>query len=105
AGHGYVCFDVFASCRGFSFTAADDENTAIMGDDFALKDGAAATMDVAIPKPAKIQLLKDGKVFKEAEGKTLSVDLAGPGVYRVEVYIEKKKKTLPWIYSNPIYVR
>lgn len=105
AGRGYVCFDVFAPCRGFSFTATDGKNTAIMGDEFALKPDAMSTLEIGVPKTAKIQLLKDGTVFKEADDRTLKLELKEPGIYRVEVSIPRGKKTLPWIISNPIYVR
>lgn len=105
AGHAYVCFEVFGRCRGFSFTATDGKNIAIMGDDYSLDPKAPSTLDISVPKPAKIQLLKDGKVVQEKVDKAMSFDLKEPGVYRVEVSLEKGKKFVQWIYSNPIYVK
>lgn len=105
AGHGYVCFDVFAPCRGFSFTATDGKNTAIMGDDYTRNPEAANIMEIKTPKKSKIRLLKDGQIYREAESDTLTIDLTEPGVYRVEVDLPRKKKSVQWIYSNPIYVK
>ena len=105
AGHGYVCFDVFAPCRGFSFTATDGKNTAIMGDDFTRDPKAPNKMEIATPKKAKIRLLKDGITYREADSNTLTLELTEPGVYRVEVELPRKKKSVQWIYSNPIYVK
>jgi predicted metal-dependent phosphoesterase TrpH len=104
AGHGYVCFDVLAPCRGFSFIATDGKNIAIMGDDFALNPKAESTLEISIPKTANIQLLKDGNIFKEVDDRELTLNLKEPGVYRVEVYVPKGKKKVQWIFSNPIYV-
>jgi hypothetical protein len=105
AGHGYVCFDVFAPCRGFSFTATDGKNIAIMGDEFRMDPNAASTLDVATPTDSTIHLLKDGQPLRQTEGRALSLDLKEPGVYRVEVELPRGKKNVQWIYSNPIYVR
>ncbi len=104
-GHGYVCFDVFSACRGFYFIASDGKNTAIMGDDFALDPKEPSVMTVGLPKEADIQLLKDGKVYKRATGKELTLDLSERGVYRVEAYIQAGKKSYVWVLSNPIYVK
>ncbi|MEW6202818.1 MAG: hypothetical protein AB1546_12635 [bacterium] len=104
-GHAYVCFEVFSSCRGFSFTATDGKNIAIMGDDFTIGKETTSSLAVSIPEEAKIQLLKDGNIIKESTGTSLSMDLTEAGVYRVEIYMQVGKKLQPWIYSNPIYVR
>lgn len=106
-GNGYVCFDYFSSCRGFYFIATDGKTIGIMGDDYYLNPGQPSTLQIGVPKAAKISLLKDSEVYKETDGTSLTVDLTQPGIYRVEAYIStpKSKKPVQWIFSNPIYVR
>ncbi|MFA6448069.1 MAG: hypothetical protein WCX65_01255 [bacterium] len=104
SGHGYVCFDTFAPCRGFYFIASDGKNTAIMGDEFRLDPKTPSTMEIGVPKDAKILLLKDGAVYKEETGRAMKIELTERGAYRVEAYLPGKK-SIQWIFSNPIYVR
>jgi predicted metal-dependent phosphoesterase TrpH len=103
-GHGYVCFDVFGSCRGFSFIAGDGKNISIMGDEYTIDPKMPSTIEISTPVLAKIQLLKDGAVVKEKECQKMTYDLTEPGVYRVEAYLPQGKKHVQWIFSNAIYV-
>ena len=61
------------------------------------------------PQPSRISVLKDGQ---EVGGTAASTKLRFPpqerGTYRVEVYLDSLGapfNRLPWIISNPIYVR
>lgn len=64
---------------------------------------------VRSPLPGKIVILKNGLVFAERSGQSeISVPSDGPGVYRVEVYrddLGEPFSQMPWIMSNPIYLR
>jgi hypothetical protein len=56
----------------------------------------------------EIRLLRDGRVIAATDGDTLDVPSEGPGVYRVEVYLKERSPLgadIPWIVSNPIYLR
>ena len=64
---------------------------------------------MTVPLEARIVLLKDGQQVSEASSATeLVFTPKEPGAYRVEVFLDSLGKPfdrLPWIMSNPIYVR
>ena len=61
------------------------------------------------PLPARFDLFKDGERVVVSENiAEFSAAVSGPGVYRVEVYLDHLGgpfDQVPWIISNPIYVR
>ena len=61
------------------------------------------------PVNAHFIIFKDGSKFFEASGtQETSVEATGPGTFRVEVYrddLGPPFDKMPWIISNPIYVR
>ena len=54
-----------------------------------------------------IVLRKDGAILTQHPVPSLNVDAVGEGTYRVEVYLSTAPgdPPIPWIVSNPIYVR
>lgn len=97
AGHCYIGFDFLGDTSGFVF-AADDGR--IQGDEVSLS--ASTRLRVESPAPGRIVILKDGAVWNDESGITNKVvAITERGVYRAEVYFSN----LPWIISNPIYVR
>jgi hypothetical protein len=102
-GHCYIGFDVLGDTKGFSFSAGWN----IQGDEVKLTDGL--TLKVAVALESRVVLLKDGQTVAEAaDARQLSFAPKEPGVYRVEVFLDSLGKPfdrLPWIMSNPIYVR
>jgi hypothetical protein len=107
-GHSYIAFDLFGDSSGFRFTAENDSERKIMGDEIALAGGRLRLL-VRVPVRSRIVFFRDGQAVheeKEATGKELTVER--PGAYRVEVYLERlggRAGSEPWIISNPIYVR
>jgi hypothetical protein len=56
---------------------------------------------------ARIDLKRNGAVVASTRDGALRLEAPGPGVYRVEVYLESHPllaDDVPWILSNPIYV-
>jgi hypothetical protein len=102
-GHGFVGFDVLGDTSGFRFFAGDK----IMGDEVPLAD--APSLMVSVPQTARVVMFKDGsKVFETLDMKGMTFAPKEPGAYRVEVFLDSLGKpfdTLPWILSNPIYVK
>jgi hypothetical protein len=102
-GHCYIGFDVLGDTKGFSFSTG----WKIQGDEVKLADGLS--LNVTVPIDARIVLLKDGHQVSEAgSAKQLAFMPREPGTYRVEVFLDSLGKPfdrLPWIMSNPIYVR
>jgi hypothetical protein len=100
AGHCYIGFDFLGDASGFVFEA---ENGKIQGDEFPL--GAGTRLRVQSPVPGRIVILKDGAVWVDESGiASKDVQITERGVYRAEIYLPQVGN-LPWILSNPIYVR
>jgi hypothetical protein len=100
AGHCYIGFDVLGDTSGFEFEA---ENGKIQGDEISLKP--ETRLRVRSPIPARIVILKNGSTWIDETGlASKEVAVTEPGVYRTEIYLPQLGN-LPWIISNPIYVR
>jgi hypothetical protein len=99
AGHCFIGFDFLGDAAGFAFEAGQK----IQGDEIAL--AADTRLRVRAPAPARIVILKDGAVWVDESGvATKEVAVTERGVYRAEIYLPQLGN-LPWIISNPIYVR
>jgi hypothetical protein len=102
SGHAWAGFDVLGSTRGFNFSAGEK----ILGDTVQLRE--MPNLKVVVPIPARIVLFHDGRNVQEATGRELRFTPTERGTYRVEVFLESLGTPfaqLPWILSNPIYVR
>jgi hypothetical protein len=101
-GRLYIGIDRWADPTGFSFTANEEKT---MGDEIKLEK-APLRLNVNSPFPARIILFRNGQKIAETEGKTVNFEVMENGAYRVELYLEALGLTkMPWIISNPIYVR
>ena len=78
--------DSLAPARGFTFES----------------DGE--TLQVRLPRAARIRLLRDGTEVATVSGRRLDHPVTGPGAYRVEAYLPAYGRERTWILSNPIYV-
>ncbi len=116
AGHCWVGYDLVASSRGFRFQAwqlpdgelppVNGAAHAIMGDTLEAPIlGQSTCFRVRTPRPAEIRLLRNGRIVARQMGRELFHRDPAPGVYRVEVWLERWGKPRGWIFSNPIYVR
>ncbi|HJU55567.1 MAG TPA: hypothetical protein VJ715_13380 [Pyrinomonadaceae bacterium] len=107
SGHSYIAFDLFGDSSGFTFTATNNRDTKIMGDEIELLDGVR--LHVTTPVLSRTLLIKDGQVRRDEDGAARKeYTVTERGVYRVEVYLTQLGslvKDKPWIISNPIYVR
>ena len=68
---------------------------------------ALAIARASVPAGAQIVLLHDGAEIAAVDGGSLEHAVARPGAYRVEVRTPRAPGTppIPWIVSNPIYLR
>lgn len=100
AGRGYVAFEVEGAASGFRFVACDARGAVVaeMGEELPWAPGLE--LRAAAPGGARLRLLRDGALAAEGAG-TLIARVEGPGVYRVEAWLEDE----PFVLSNPIYVR
>ena len=103
-GRCYLSFDIFADATGFNFWV--NNSSAMMGDD--VSTSVQPRLSVTTPIPARIVFLKNGGAVYQSTGKTAEFQAEGPGIYRVEAYLESLPAPAngqPWIIANPIYVR
>lgn len=106
AGHAYVSHDWICDAKGFAFEAQARDGAVLgrMGDRVALKD--APRLQVRMPVPAHVRLMRQGEQVAVAEGKAdVTFPVSAPGVYRVEAWETLDQELRPWIFSNPIYVQ
>jgi hypothetical protein len=102
-GNCYIGFDALSDTTGFSFSANDK----IMGDEIPLGSGIALKANA--PQISRFVLYGNGEKIREQSNSTeMSFDVNEAGTYRVEVYLDSLESpfnSMPWIISNPIYVR
>jgi hypothetical protein len=98
-----VAAEYYRESNGFSFTLADKNREATMGDEFILDNEAC--LSAILPSIAKVRIIRDGIIFREEVTHKLLCNIRQPGVYRAEAYLKIFGKYLPWIFSNPIYVK
>jgi hypothetical protein len=107
AGHSYLSFDLFCDAAGFSYTARNATESAMMGDEIQLAGGVRLT--VKTPVQSRIKLIRDGALLREETIRAATeFPITQHGVYRIEAYLDQLPDTLrdnPWIISNPIYVK
>ena len=93
-----------ADARGLSFAAVRRGGPpARMGEEVLA--GEVVELGLASPERAELSILRDGKPMAETFGTELSLPAAGPGVYRAELRLRLGRRSLPWAFTNPIYLR
>ncbi len=106
-GHTFVGFDCLSDTTGFSFTAENGLEQKIQGDEIALEKGVK--LRAAAPQVARFVIFKNGeKIFEAGENTEIIFEAKEPGAYRTEVYLDALGSPfdkMPWIISNPVYVR
>lgn len=106
-GHYFTGFDTLGDTTGFMFAAESTTAKAVMGDEIALSDGMK--LKLAAPETARFVIFRNGEKFAETTGVTeAEFDVKEKGTYRAEVYLDALGAPfdrMPWIMSNPIYVK
>ena len=109
SGRVYSAIDAVASPATLEFSAAAGNRTTRQGE--LLAESAAPLSFVARSNGTTggvIVLRKDGRILTQHPLPELRFEsTAGSGTYRVEVYLARGpgRPPVPWIVSNPIYVR
>jgi len=108
-GNAFVGLDAIGDSTGFTFEAGQPLSTAIMGDEVSQADASASGLKAAAPLPGRFVVFRNGeKIYESDVTSEIKIDPTGPGAYRVEVYrddLGPPFDKMPWILSNPIYVR
>lgn len=102
AGRCFVAYDYFLPARGFGFQANDGLHEVHMGESI----GWSSQLELRAQTPftARVNLIRNGQVYRTSNGCCHSFDNVIPGVYRLEVFHYHRKSLRPWIFSNPIFV-
>ena len=74
-----------------------------MGDTLPL--GFGATLQIQLPRPAHLRLIRHGVTVREwARADAAVHTVKEPGAYRVEARLPFRGRMRHWIVSNPIYL-
>ncbi|MBA2333754.1 MAG: hypothetical protein H0V90_02330 [Blastocatellia bacterium] len=107
-GQFFIGLDVLGDTSGFAFWAETNREPGFMGHEMSGL-GNYLTLFSASPNPARFVLLRNGSQLAQSENTTeFTIKPTEPGTYRVEVYLDHLGPPfdkMPWIISNPIYVR
>lgn len=108
-GSSFCAFDGLADARGARFTVTSRAESGTLGDSVAWSDDTR--LEVILPETAKdgmsveIKVLRNGTVLSRwTAPDPTTVALPGPGVYRVEVHLDRRGRVVPWILTNPIWI-
>ena len=114
AGRFFIGLDVLGNTDGFVFRA-DVESPILLGSEAQvdrlgqLDQVRLVKLIATVHSSARFILFKNGEKFKEESGTEISyLGKTDPAVYRVEVYrddLGPPFDKIPWIISNPIYVK
>lgn len=101
-GRTWVGYDRPHNTRGFRFIIRSGSEQAVPGQE--LKRLSAITIEINLPAPGRIHLLRDGNVIKREVGREMTHTSVEPGIYRVEVYRRYRAHRVGWIFTSPIYI-
>ncbi|MCB0412063.1 MAG: hypothetical protein KDD22_06020, partial [Bdellovibrionales bacterium] len=115
AGQFYFSIDLLGNPKGFNAFIIDKKSSKIylMGSEVSLKPGME--LQVRLPGapfvPFDIDIYRNGERILTSNSHVTQLAIHEPGVYRVRVRViptfplPDGKKWIPWIYSNPFYVK
>lgn len=107
-GRFYNAIDAVAETRGFRFWAKKEEKTIPMGKTLILDSPVTLLVRAPFSFAKEIHLIHNGKTILRSHKRRMIFQAEHPGTYRVEVYLKEKTpldKKVPWIISNPIFLR
>ena len=113
AGHAYSAIEGAASPSSFEFTATNEHGTVHAGDELSAAGPLTLHIRSNAP-PGFTTTVWNGATLVSGDHheQDFSVPIpgdaagnAGNGVYRAEIRAAGRLQALPWIISNPIYVR
>lgn len=98
----YIINNLVGTAEGFSFTALNQDKQYHIGDTVSLKDitGLQIKCPTQFRGRLTIRVIRNGELLNEIPRCNVTLRLYETGVYRLEVYCNKK----PWIFTNPIYI-
>tara|TARA_Y100000780_G_C13684653_1_gene417307 strand:+ start:1732 stop:2949 length:1218 start_codon:yes stop_codon:yes gene_type:complete len=112
-GRLYMSFDVLGNPKGFYAEYISENTKVTLGEEAKYEMGSKIIVNLPYrPRfPFEVQLFKDGKLYTTSNQHDVEFQISSPGVYRVHVFLKPElpflqgSRWLPWIISNPIYLR
>jgi hypothetical protein len=106
-GHLYTAIDGVAAPPEFEFTATNALGTVRMGDQLAVAGPVTLHVRSNAPEGFATTIWNGATaVVADRREQDFSVTMpADPAVYWVEIRADGTRATIPWITSNPVYVR
>jgi hypothetical protein len=106
-GHSFMALDALGDPAGFRFGTADGR--LIMGDEAQFGETGASDLISRSPIPGRFVVYRNGEVYLQSDRTAhISFSPGTPGAYRVEVYLDElgpPYDKMPWIISNPVFLR
>jgi hypothetical protein len=106
-GRFFTGFDTLGNSDGFIFEAVTGSSTVLMGSEIELTGNLK--LKAGSPLPGRFVVFRDGvKISESGITSDIEFDVSEKGAYRIEVYqdgLGSPFDKLPWIMSNPIYIR
>ena len=102
-GHFYMACDWLCDPEGFIFGAVNNLGVFSMGDTAVMLGKTRLT--AITPLSAKLKLLYNGKLAYETVGTNLTFEAKETGAYRLEAWLTVDGADLPWIESNPVFLK
>lgn len=106
-GHCFIGLDALGDTNGFSFIAENGIESRIMGDEIALTENL--NLKVSATQIARFIIFKNGeKIHEETGVAQINFPTKEKGTFRIEVYLDSLGEPfdkMPWIISNPIYIK
>ncbi len=100
SGDCFVGYDLAADSSGMQFGGHCSCGRDLrMGEEHPYH--GTVSLEMHVPLQAELTLLKDGRTVQKAVARSITVEVDSPGVYRAEARLPD----MPWIFTNPIYLR
>ncbi len=107
-GRFYNTIDAAAQGEGFRFWGKQGEKTIPMGSVAELTTPVRLHIEAPFPFRKEIHIIRGGKNILRSQEEALFYSAQEPGIYRVEIFLKERTplgKDIPWIVSNPIFLK
>ena len=107
-GRFYNSVHAAAHGQGFRFWGKKGQEKISMGSTVSFDSPLTLHIQAPFSFAAEIHLIHNGKSIYSSTEENVSYEVSQPGTYRVEVYLKERsplQKNIPWIVSNPIFLR
>lgn len=103
AGSVFTAIDAIAGPAWVDYRATVGAADHGMGEALTFVEGTTLTFKSTLPPGARTVVLRDGAEVADSDTGEVRLTAPGPGAYRVEV--RAPRWPVPWVVTNPIYLR